>query len=505
MINRPEFRILLACFVYVLLLIPGWHFYQYIFDVDGIGYAAIAEYYVRGELREAINGQWSPLHCWLIIPFIKIGISSVIAFKITNTFFALGILYCIHDYLRRSDLKAPIQLATLLTSVIILTSYTWHELAADLLLAFILLLYFKITISDDFHLNKKKVIVAGLLGGFAYLTKAYAFPFFLIHFFIVSFFLSKPAIKIKYFVYGLLSFFLVALPWIFALWWKYGEWLTSTTGKVNWSWYLVSPYKDYQSYFLTPPHPKASCSWEDPYFLQNKFYKPWHSCSLFIHQIRFFLFSIQQWLLLLFYQSFLVPGILTAMAVALIYKPNILIKKAILFCLLLPAGYWLVHIEGRFIWATTFIYFVTGIFVLKQIFLQYKLAEKKQLLIWFLFFGSFLAEPVNWLKDNLYTQKEFHELSNQIKNTGIKGKFTSNKYVEECSIIAYKNKFQYFNPAPKNIHFSNYVREAKANGINHYFFFYNLKEEKESFLNLPEVKKAKNIKQLTKELVLVSF
>ena len=505
MIERPAFRFILAFSLYLLLLVPGWHFYQFIFDLDAVGYASIAEYYAAGNFREAVNGLWSPLHCWLIVPFLKCGISAATAFKITNIFFAIGILYCFHDYLKRTTFKASIQTAALLTAVVILTSYTWFELAADLLLVLLLLLYFRITLSDDFHQHTSSAILAGLTGGLAYLAKAYAFPFFLAHFTIIHFIIGREKINWKNFIAGLLAFMVISLPWTFALWWKYGEWLTSTSGKLNWSWYLKNPNEDYKGYFLQPPHAKASCAWEDPYFLQNEFYKPWHSFQLFMHQIRVLLFTFQQWLLLIFKQSFLVPGILTSLLIALFQKPTKQIKKTILFCLLLPAGYWLMHIEDRFIWATTLIVLAAGMHILIKIFQHYQLSERNKIFIWLLFFGSFVIEPINWLKDNRFRHRELFALVSEIKETGIKGSFTSNKKMDECAIIAYSNKLQFYTPAPKKIHLSKYVQEAKAAGIAHYLYFFTFSEEKAAFMALPEVKTARKIHQITNESLLVSF
>ena len=125
--------------------------------------------------------------------------------------------------------------------------------------------------------------------------------------------------------------------------------------------------------------------------------------------------------------------------------------------------------------------------------------------IWFLFFVSFLIEPINWLKDNRYRHRELFTLVSELKETGIKGSFTSNKKMDECAIIAYSNKLQYYTPAPKKLHLSRYVQEAKATGIAHYLYFFTFKEEKEAFMALPEVRTARKIQQITNESLLVSF
>jgi hypothetical protein len=504
MINRPAFRLILSCIVFILFYAIAWPYYQYIFDVDGIGYAAVAEYYANGQFKEAVNGYWSPLHSWLILPFLYSGITAMVAFKVSNALIAVIILMILHDYLRRTNLSATIQIAALLCSVLMLSYYAWYELAADLLVTMFFLMYVRITLSDSFHLKISYSILAGFMGGLAYLAKAYALPFFIGHFIILHLFFKRDGIRWKHLFAGLGIFTAIALPWMHVLMWKYGTLMMGTTGKLNWSWYLV-PLRNDQLIFFPPPHALASCSWEDPWYLQQQFFGPWSSFKLFLHQFKVLLFNGHQWILITLQQSYLIPAIFLGILTAILYQGSIQFKKILFFCLFLPAGYWLIHIEERFLWATSFVLMITGIYLLRHLLTQYRIHKTGSLLLWILYFGSFIAEPFNWLKDNINRQKDLHILSEKMNQTELKGSFTSNRMTEECSIIAYHHKLSYYTPAPRKEPVSYFVRNAKAQGINYYLFFYELTEEKTTFLELDVIKKAKKIQFPSEQTILVAF
>jgi hypothetical protein len=53
-------------------------------------YFSIAEKYINGDLKNAINGYWGPLLAWLIAPFMYAGVSDLLALSTINLI--LGIL-----------------------------------------------------------------------------------------------------------------------------------------------------------------------------------------------------------------------------------------------------------------------------------------------------------------------------------------------------------------------------------------------------------------------------
>lgn len=70
--------------VYAIAYLCILHFFQYQTDVDTIGYIAAAEHYASGSFFEGINGYWSPLLSWLLVPFLWLNIPALLAIKLID-------------------------------------------------------------------------------------------------------------------------------------------------------------------------------------------------------------------------------------------------------------------------------------------------------------------------------------------------------------------------------------------------------------------------------------
>ncbi len=58
--------------VYSILALLLLKFFQYKIAGDEISYINIAHAYASGHWQNAINGYWSPLYSWLMVPFLII-------------------------------------------------------------------------------------------------------------------------------------------------------------------------------------------------------------------------------------------------------------------------------------------------------------------------------------------------------------------------------------------------------------------------------------------------
>src|ERR1041385_9192010 len=70
-------------FVFQILALAaaGWINRQAL-NPDGVAYMRIASYYAAGRTDLAISGYWGPLLSWLLVPWLKAGVSPVIAARI---------------------------------------------------------------------------------------------------------------------------------------------------------------------------------------------------------------------------------------------------------------------------------------------------------------------------------------------------------------------------------------------------------------------------------------
>lgn len=470
----------IAVLVFLLLFIAGWPFYKYIFDSDAIGYLTIAKHYAAGRWHEAVNGYWSPLHSWLAAPFVAAGFYELYVFKVLNACIGVFILLAFHRYVKRYEFPLSITWGLMLSAVIIIIHFAYFEVAADILLVLLLLLYFLITSINNFTTNLKLNVLAGSIGAVAYFSKTYAFPFFLLHFTIIH--CLAPAQQPRNWLVGISVFLLFSFPWILALHDKYGIWTIGTSGKMMASVYLVHEYNP-DLLIFAPPYENSVSWWEDSYLYQKKFYTPFQSAALFVHQIRILLYNIQQYFLALSAISYLVPFTFLLLFFDAIQRNRTKARYLIVFGLLLPLGYLLIHIETRFLW-------ILALLLLPWIVQWWiEVLKKSDAPKWInntiltVVVLSFLAEPVNQLKDNLNKQKNWSLQARALQAGGITGNCISqSKQLDEAMIVAYQAGLRYFMPGPQKDLMQDVLPAAINSNIRWFLFFYDTEEKKKEFL-----------------------
>jgi len=463
---------------FCILFAVTWPLYQYVSDLDAIGYMEVAHHYLKSEWKLAVNGFWNPLHSWLVLPLLKLGLNDWAAFKISNLFFSLGSLCMLYSLLNKFELSLWLKAAIQYSSIIMLLHYCYFELAADALLVFLLLIYFNLIKQDNFYTSYSKNILAGFIGALFYLNKSYGFPFFIFHFTVIHLLFNRLK-TVKQFAVGLLLFFVCIFPWLYALHWKYGEWMIAF-GKFNAHWQfgdapLPGPI------LHPPPHEGSSSVWEDPWHMRRDNLASASFVTLALHQIRVVLFNFQQWLKCIHELSFLASAILFLSGYMYFKQQSKQWLYLIVGMVLLPSGYLLLHLETRFIWATSFVFFIAGALLLQQLAAAVPLKKWQQLLVWLLFFGSFLLEPVNLLKDQIHHHKSIFETADKIKQQHIEGSFTSNQRVDECMVYAYLTHNPYFTIYKPTYAVTDFVKELKQNRVKYYFFYYTTQQDKEEF------------------------
>jgi len=189
---------------------------------DGFAYVQIARHYANGSLPLAVNSWWGPLLPWLLVPFIWMKMHPIFAARLLSIVFGLGFAAGVSALVRgmtggRGWLIALVM--GLMASLTMLPRY----LSPDMLLACLITWYFvktmKLLRSDSIGL----AAAVGLLGGLAYLTKAYALPFVLFHLAGTVFFKSLLAgrsvtkASLKQYAAAITVLLLVAAPWILTI------------------------------------------------------------------------------------------------------------------------------------------------------------------------------------------------------------------------------------------------------------------------------------------------
>lgn len=475
--QRLPFSLALFCILFVVT----WPLYKYVSDLDAIGYMEVAHHYLKGEWKLAVNGFWNPLHSWLVLPLLKLGLNDWAAFKISNLLFSLGSLWALFSLLNKFSLQEWLKTAIQFASVILLLHYCYFELAADALLVFLLLVYFNLIKQNDFFESIPKNLLAGFIGALLYLAKSYGFPFFIFHFIVIHLFLNNNrANAIKQLAAGFFVFFLFTFPWLAALHWKYGEWMIAF-GKFNAHWnFTGEPLPG--PVIQPPPHEGSSSVWEDPWHVRKDNLSSVPFMTVALHQVRVILFNFQQWLKSIHDLSFLAPAILFITGFMYFKYKTKEWMYLLIGMLALPSGYLLLHIETRFIWATSFMFFIAGVLLMQQLVTKSTIKKWQRLLVWLFFFGSFLLEPINQLKDQMFHHKSIFDTAEQMKMQKIEGRFTSNERIDECMVFAYITKNPFYTISKPSYYTNDLIAELKKYMVKYYFFYYRNQQQKEEFL-----------------------
>ena len=227
----------LAYLVGFVIFLPR---YSHQINPDAINYIHMAQAYVRGDIANALNGCWSPLFAWLLVPFVANGADILWAAKIVTGIGGLAFTLAGGLLFRRFGLS-PLA-ATAATAALAGLALTCAMLviAPDILVSALLALYLALTLSPTVISRPRGALVCGLVAGIAFLTKAFALPFTLVHFTGVCALLvcrdghrapCAPAVRaLAWFALGLA---LLTGPWIGMLSWRYGHFTVATSAGYN--------------------------------------------------------------------------------------------------------------------------------------------------------------------------------------------------------------------------------------------------------------------------------
>jgi hypothetical protein len=468
---------------------------------DATLYFSIAQKYVNGDLSNAINGYWGPLLAWLLIPFAYFGTSHVFAINMLNL--VLGVLTITGIWVLsfRFEINNKIRIIILISSLPIVLKFSLVQ-PMDFLLVCILIYYFGIVFNNDYQKSVYHGIFSGVLGALAYFTKAYAFPFFIVHFFLINIFhyfrdLHKSDKKyiLKNAIIGFIIFFLITSSWIMIISEKYGYLTFSTMRETNFN----APGPEamggglefgvpiFYEGFFEPPNETAFVVWEDPSYIRGKPWSAWESWGYLKHFIKLVLKNIAEGLLI--FESFSTLSVtFLIFYVILIFKEpfhKILSRGDLLYPLftviLFTGGYVLFHFEPRYLWPINILLLLMGGHVLYVIFQKEILQHKvmKNILIG-LFLVSFIFIPSRLIIQTKGggMDLEMHHLSTELDQFNIQGNIASNReYVSTHDAwhktfrLAYWLNGRYYGQARENINDRELENDLKKHDIDYYFLW----------------------------------
>lgn len=256
------------------------HGYHDQINPDGTAYLDIAKLYLSGHLKEAINGYWSPLLSWLLVPLLKLGISGLLAAKIATL--ACGVVALAGFWLLTRNLQPR------WTGVLFLAAYAVAVMAwavgtfitPDIITLGLILIYLAVLVNPNYLGSKRTAILAGVLGALMYYTKSYGWPFFAIHFAGYHAWMAyrqrtESRQWLRHLAWGATAFLILTLPWAALISVKYHRPTLGTSASYNFQ--LAGPIGPGQPMFtqgLLKPLPHAASVWTDPSYLTVRGYGP---------------------------------------------------------------------------------------------------------------------------------------------------------------------------------------------------------------------------------------
>ncbi|MGF7118690.1 hypothetical protein J2749_001703 [Methanobacterium oryzae] len=492
-------------------------YFQYPINSDGISYISIAQIYAHGSLIEAINGYWGPLISWIMFPFLFLDLSplnTLFIGEIISLIIGFFTLIGIRQLSYKFEMKEEIRTIILFSMVPIILYFWLRAISPDLLIICFLIFYLNIIFSSNYYSNIYNGLFCGILGSLAYLSKSYAFPFFLVHFILFNLlhywrFISKKEKRkvLKNLLLGLTIFFIISGLWIGIISNKYSEITIGTSGEYNQD--LVGPgSKGHPVFFqglIKPSSNSAISAWEDPSYIKTNSWSPLNSWNNFNYQIDLIRKNIQDTLDIFVSFSYLsLIIILTYFLLFIRSSKNKILKGHILYPLLTiglySAGYFLIWVEDRYLWIIYILLFLMGGVLLSKLF-EYDFFNKEVRYTVIVFFvWSFLVTPAFSLThtvENDIDTEGVYDLSQTLKmQYGIQGNIASNDEWQKSLYISFYLNSKYYGQVKSNITNSELKSELESNNIDYYFVWGDDNSNLDLLSNYKEITKG-NIKGLT--------
>jgi 4-amino-4-deoxy-L-arabinose transferase-like glycosyltransferase len=492
--------IILSLFLFLGISLALFNYYRYQLGPDGLSYLSIANKYLAGNFKDAINGYWAPLISWLLVPFIALKISGLSAFLMLTIFSGLLVIIASFLLISRFNINQTIKIIIIFTLIPIVISFSLIIRSPDILMLALALFYLNIIFDPEYPNKKWAGILAGLLGALAYFSKHYAFFFFIFHFPLFNLFQylanQKRFKKIIFnFISGMIVFLVLSSFWFIPVSLKYERLTIGTTGQFNYR--LVGPESTgnpikYHG-LIKPANETAVSAWEDPLPSTLKSWSPFSSRVNFQRQLKIIwrntkkmAGSYNQ------FTIFLAPIMLAFLILLSQSGRKIFQVRQLLYpfitLLLFSAGYSLISLETRLLWLTNILLLIMAGYLLTLL-MKNQLLTKVGLSILILAISiSFVFTPIKNLIDNYDAGKFSYQTAQILKNYQIKGNLASNGHSWPNTLaIAYFLDSKFYSAVPPNISDADLKKQLQKYPIDYYFVWKNLDDNIRFLSHYPEV------------------
>jgi hypothetical protein len=321
---------------------------------DGVAYIQIARHFAHLQIREAVNGYWSPLLSWLLVPFLWLHADPLFAFRFINLVIELGTVGALLLFLNRKHVAGIVeklaQLFFVVSFGILLAEWGSSVVTPDLLSGAVLLLVVVAVYRYQQRQGTKRAVCLGIALSLLYFAKYINFYIALVLIAAMAVTTLKTQRILRPIITVAVIFFVISGIWIAALALKYHKVALSTSGTYTFS--LIGPGHPAQpqtTIGYLPTHYKDDIwSWVDPSY----YHMP--SWSIIRHPWYYFNHMLSTANLTLNYLFATTPLLLLGLLALFIRKKDAVLDQIGYFLALVSVAiifaYSLVFVVARYMW-----------------------------------------------------------------------------------------------------------------------------------------------------------
>jgi hypothetical protein len=479
--------------VYSILAVFSLKYFQYKFGADEISYVNIAHAYVTGQWGSAINGYWSPLYSWLMTPFLLFGstpLYDVYVSKIVSLIIGFFTFISVRNLSRTFRMDRMVERSILISLIPVILYFSLILNTPDLLLVCVLIYYLSIIFNAEYSNSLINGVLCGFIGAVAYLTKSFAFPFFVVTFLLFNLRFHFKGLKIekrkvlKNLVLGFLVFFVVSGLWVGTISEKYGKLTISTAGEynqaqigpeygVNTMEYGLAPI--YYLGLIKPSNNNAISIWDDLSYIKMKQWSPFSSLKNFEYELK--IIRENSFYTVNIIESFMPVAVILLVSMVLFilrFKVDMVSKnilKYLLFTMLIYiGGYCLIIPEWRYLWFIFVLLIFSGFLMVDRLYKSHVLTLNIRNILLFLLISSFVIQPAYEVVLFASPDDEVYNLSNILKaDYGVHGNIASNDEWGEMLTFSYYLNGKYYGISKKTNSSIVLNQELEDNNIDYYF------------------------------------
>jgi hypothetical protein len=472
-----------ALAIYLIAGACALNSYRYQLNVDGISFISNAQKYLRGGFRDAMNGCWGPLYSWLLVPFLAFRVDPLISAKLLSLIIGAFTLVSARSLSYRFEISEETRDILLFSLIPITLHFSFSAISADLLIACTLLLYFALTFDDRYRQSPRWGFLAGALGAFSYLAKAYALPFFIAHFstFNAFHYLRGSTEEAKRtvahnLIMGLSVFAVVVGTWVGIISMKYHTLSIGAATRYIHAYYGPESRGHPMDYLglLKPPDETAVSVYDDPCSIPMGSWNPLRSWKYFQHQVKLFLMNAAATILIYAKFSPVSIAIVAAYVLLCLFASNEtvpmdkIVYPTVTFAIY-SIGYLLIDVNERYFWVIDILLLLMAAQLLELSFRNDPFHARMKKVTTIFFALTFVMFPIDKLVYNRDTGADIYAFSKRLEDRyHLQGNIASNRNWSISLFLTYYLHGRYYGQPKSHSEAEELCAELERNKIDYY-------------------------------------